>query len=307
MKDEKQYTIGSLFSGIGGIELGFEREGFQTIFFVEKDDYCRAVLKKRFNIYGHKGFQCDVISFGFPCQDISQAGKGEGITGKRSGLWKDGAETIRLLRPKIALIENVPILTKRGLNVVLADIAEMGYDAEWFTISAQEVGAIHVRERLFIIAYSSEFRQIYLRFQEQSSETRKQAQPEIAPIFITDDWKERIQRFKQETVYREQGLSWCKDVRRIEDLRDRQDIPEPLFCGSRDGIPHWMDRIGCCGNAVVPQVSQFIAKRIKEILATTGENFFPSKDIIIAKSNKIKDFTFDSSADGRSFANAKGI
>src|SRR3990167_10616936 len=128
MKNEKQYTIGSLFSGIGGIELGFEREGFKTIFFVEKDEYCRAVLKRRFNIQGHKGFQCDVIAFGFPCQDISQAGKGEGITGKRSSLWKDGAETIRLLRPKIALIENVPILTKRGLNVVLADIAEMGYD-----------------------------------------------------------------------------------------------------------------------------------------------------------------------------------
>jgi DNA (cytosine-5)-methyltransferase 1 len=177
------------------------------------------------------------------------------------------------------------MLYKRGLDVVLADLAEMGYDAEWFTLSAQEIGALHIRERIFIIAYTGEFRQVYMQFQEKSSERRQQTRFKDSPCFITYNWQERIQRFKQEEVYRKQGLSWCKDVRRIEDLRNRQDIPKPLFCGSSDGIPYWMDRIGCCGNAVVPQVAQFIARRLKEIIEEK-ENYGVTRNRITAKVTK---------------------
>jgi len=269
-------NVGSFFSGIGGLDYGFEKEGFTVKWFIEKDTFCQAVLRKNYpgrpvfpdvNTMDYTTVEAvDITIGGFPCQDISQAGKGEGIKGKRSGLWKAYKEGIRILRPKIAVIENVPMLYKRGLNVVLADLAEMGYDAEWFTLSAQEVGALHVRERLFIIAYSREFRQLYLRFQEHSSKTGESSLSKITPSFITYDWSLRVQRFKQETLSGQSGLSWCKDVRRIEDIKGRPNIPKPLFCGGRDGIPDWMDRIKGCGNAVVPQVGQFIARRIKEVM-----------------------------------------
>lgn len=155
-------NVGSLFSGIGGIEIGFEAEGFTTEWFVEYDEYASAVLSKRFP--GVPNFRdvttvdfkaiprVDILTGGFPCQDISNAGKRAGITGSRSSLWKHYLRAIRDIRPKFAVIENVAALTKRGLNVVLADLAEIGYDALWTNISASAVGAPHRRERIFIIA-----------------------------------------------------------------------------------------------------------------------------------------------------------
>jgi DNA (cytosine-5)-methyltransferase 1 len=269
--------VGSLFSGIGGIELGLERTGFfETKWFIENDIYCQAVLRKHWSqceVYGDITYidwskmpKVDVLTGGFPCQDISQAGRGKGIIdGKRSSLWKHYAESIRILRPKYAIIENVPMLYSRGLNVVLADIAQAGYNAEWFTLQASYFGAPHKRERMFIIAYPCGKRFIHLRLKKQSGQGRESAQSENSPGFITDDWSQRIQRFKQKKIQRKQGFSWCEDVRRIEDLRGRQDIPEPLFCGGRDGIPNWMDRIKSCGNSVVPECAEFIGERLKEI------------------------------------------
>lgn len=160
---QNEYTVGSLFSGIGGIEIGFEKEGFKTKWFIEKEPYAQAILKKRFpgtiiyedvtKIDFRTIPKVDVFTGGFPCQDISGAGKRVGIEGSRSSLWKYYAEAIRVLRPKIAFIENVSALAIRGLNVVLADLAKIGYDAEWYNISASAVGAFHQRERIFIIAY----------------------------------------------------------------------------------------------------------------------------------------------------------
>ena len=325
-------NVGSLFSGIGGFELGFEREGFETKWFIENNEYCQAVLRKNFpNIPIYEDIQetefrklkrVNILTGGFPCQDISCANpRGEGISGERSGLWSYYAKAIREIRPEYAVIENVPMLANRGLNVVLGDLAENGYDAEWFCLRASDFGALHRRERLFVIAYPmrmgrAEYRQFRLREREQykhfngeevkastSSNTNKQLRNEIhgqqpndeggfianpnhqrqsqpqrgkrdfgrrdnnglETRFITHDWGKRIQRFCAESLQREQGFSWCQDVRRIEDLQERPDIPQPLFRGGRDGISNWMDRIKCCGNAVVPQVAQFIARRIKEI------------------------------------------
>jgi len=158
--------VGSLFSGIGGIELGFERTGeFETVWFVERDAYCQQVLKKRWHnavIYDDitttdftKVQPVDVLTGGFPCQDISNAGKRAGIEGSRSSLWKHYARAIGDLRPKYAIIENVAALSNRGLDVVLADLASLGYDAEWHSISASSIGALHRRERIFITAYDA--------------------------------------------------------------------------------------------------------------------------------------------------------
>ena len=156
-------THGSLFSGIGGIDLGFEMAGIKTSWTCEIDDWCHTLLKERFPDAKHyrdimeinkKSLQrVDIISGGFPCQDISTAGKGAGLDGKRSGLWFEMYRIIRELRPKWILIENVANLTNKGGVRVLQDLAEAGYDAEWQVISARDVGARHLRKRLWIIGY----------------------------------------------------------------------------------------------------------------------------------------------------------
>ena len=178
MKNE--YTVGSLFSGIGGIEIGFEKEGFKTKWFIEKEPYAQAILKKRFpgtiiyedvtKIDFRTVSKVDVFTGGFPCQDISGAGKKVGIEGSRSSLWKYYAKAIRILRPRIAFIENVSALTIRGLNVVLSDLAKIGYDAEWYNISASSVGAFHQRERIFIIAYPNSNREPNVSFNERQGQ-----------------------------------------------------------------------------------------------------------------------------------------
>ena len=155
-------TFGSLFAGIGGIDLGLERAGFECRWQVEIDPFCRQVLAKHWpSVHRHDdvrtaGAAClekvDVICGGFPCQDISHAGKREGIGGARSGLWKEYARIVGEIQPKAILIENVAALRGRGLNVVLTDLAALGYSAEWDCIPAAAVGAPHRRDRIFIIA-----------------------------------------------------------------------------------------------------------------------------------------------------------
>ena len=155
--------IGSLFSGIGGIEIGFHREGFETKWFIEKDKNCQRVLAKNFPsipIYDDitkvdftKLEQVDILTGGFPCQDISIAGRKQGISGKRSGLWKEYLRAIRHIRPKLVVVENVARLLRSGIWVILEDLAKEGYDAEWQVLRAQDFKAPHKRERIFIIAY----------------------------------------------------------------------------------------------------------------------------------------------------------
>jgi len=157
-------AIGSLFSGIGGLELGLEVAGVgKTIWQVEQDDFCRNVLAKhwpeaeRFDDIKTVGANnlryADIICGGFPCQDISLAGSGAGLAGERSGLWGEMYRVIREIRPRFVVVENVPALTGRGLGAVLGDLASCGYDAEWDCISAASIGACHRRDRLFIIAH----------------------------------------------------------------------------------------------------------------------------------------------------------
>ncbi len=145
-----------LFSGIGGFSLGLERAGMKTVAFCEIESFPRMVaIDPRMG--GHKGAEylleagIDVICGGFPCQDISCAGKGAGLSGERSGLWRELLRTIRLVRPLYVLVENVAALLHRGMGTVLGDLAKSGYDTEWGCISANDVGAPHLRERIWII------------------------------------------------------------------------------------------------------------------------------------------------------------
>jgi len=159
-------THGSLFSGIGGIDLGFEMAGIKTSWTCEIDEWANSILKERFpsakhykdivKINKNNLERVDIISGGFPCQDISLAGKGEGLNGKRSGLWFEMWRVIGELQPRWVLIENVANLTAKGGCRVLHDLAKIGYDAEWQIISARDVGARHLRRRIWIIAYKRE-------------------------------------------------------------------------------------------------------------------------------------------------------
>ncbi len=158
----------SLFAGIGGFDLGLERTGgFKTIAFCEIEPFAVRVLNKNWPgvpVYGDvrqltaarlgaDGIVPNVIVGGFPCQDISLAGRMSGIEGSKSGLWGEFLRLIAELRPRIVIIENSPVLRSRGLEAMLGQFVTLGYDAEWHCIPLNALGAPHRRDRLWIIAY----------------------------------------------------------------------------------------------------------------------------------------------------------
>ncbi len=159
----------ALFAGAGGGILGGRLLGWRTVCAVEFDAYARDVLVARQNDGCLEAFPIwddvrtfdgrpwrgtvDVVSGGFPCQDISIAGKGAGIDGERSGLWKEFARIIGEVRPQYVLVENSPILTIRGLNVVLGALAALGFDARWGVLGACDAGAPHKRDRIWIVGH----------------------------------------------------------------------------------------------------------------------------------------------------------
>jgi len=159
-------TFGSLFSGIGGIDLGLERAGHQCRWQVEIDEFCRKVLRKHWpevprfrditKIEGRELERVDLICGGFPSQDLSQAGKRAGIEGSRSGLWFEFARIVGILRPRYVLIENVPgLLDYRAMPRVVGELARLGYVGSWLSLRASQFGASHLRKRVFIVAHDT--------------------------------------------------------------------------------------------------------------------------------------------------------
>ena len=164
----------ALFAGAGGGILGGHLLGWRTICAVERDAYAAQVLAQRQNDGVLETFPIwsdvcsfdgrpwrglvDVVSGGFPCQDISSAGNGAGIDGARSGLWREMARIVGEVRPRLVYLENSPLLVGRGLAMVLGDLAEMGYDAQWCIVSASDLGAPHQRDRIWLVANSSSSR-----------------------------------------------------------------------------------------------------------------------------------------------------
>jgi len=308
-------NVGSLFSGIGGIELGFEKAGFETIWFIECDRYAKEVIKKHWcNAIIYDDItkvdfrtiqKVDILTGGFPCQDISFAGKGAGITGSRSSLWKYYHKSIRVLRPRYAFIENVSALRGRGLNVVLSDLASLGYDAEWYCLSASSVGAPHQRDRLFIIAYLQESRNRRLSvFKRDKRSKDADVDGEGKVISDTESAGEMsIQQQGQRNIIVKNGKTvsdsigngikkesdrWSYQVcmgdtnlQGLETGKQEADTKtsferlgwwsvEPELGRMADGIPYRVDRIRCLGNSVVPQVAEVFAKAIKEQEEKTG-------------------------------------
>lgn len=160
-----------LFAGAGGGILGDVLLGHQCVCAVEINNYCQQVLAARqkdgmlpwFPIFDDvKSFDgtqwrglVDVVAGGFPCQDISISGRGDGLDGERSGLWSEMARIIGEVRPRFAFMENSPMLTSRGLGRVLGDLATLGFNAEWGVVGADELGAFHKRDRIWIVAHAN--------------------------------------------------------------------------------------------------------------------------------------------------------
>lgn len=261
-------NVGELFAGIGELGLGMERAGHVLSWQVEIDPYARRVLEKNFPTARRwddvrtfppdpkEDWAVDIITGGFPCQDISCAGKGRGLTGEKSGLWFEMLRIIRLLRPRFVIVENVPALTTRGLGSVLGGLSQAGYDAEWRTLSAQEFGAPHIRERLFIIAYTNgdqlrsadRGRQIGAS-RKSSNELRDNGETWIMADSPHDGalWRKQFSpRGEGERL----GNWWA-----VESELDRV----------ANGIPARMDRLRCLGNAVVPQVAEYIGRLISAL------------------------------------------
>ena len=247
-------TFGSLFAGIGGFDLGFERAGLVCKWQVEIDSYANKVLQKNWPDVRRwpdvrtwpqpDTERVDVICGGFPCQDISLAGEGAGIDGTRSGLWSEYARIVRELGPRFVVVENVAALLIRGFDRVLGTLANLGYDAEWSCVSACSIGAPHSRDRMFIIAYRSEVG----RDRGCGNTNRKHG---IHSGF--NNWEAA----KGGSEWRDVEC-WIKSI--VEDGGGI--IPASERGGMADGVPYRLDRIGGCGNAVVPQIAELIAMRI---------------------------------------------
>ena len=221
---------GSLFSGIGGIDLGFEMAGIETTWTCEIDDWCNELLQKRFpNATHYRDVQkigkdnlepVDIISGGFPCQDISTAGKGAGLDGKRSGLWFEMWRIICELRPRWVFIENVANLANKGGSRVLHDLTEAGYDAEWQVISARDVGARHLRKRLWIIAYRKEISDTLCR--ELEGHSRNTKRKDRNTIRRRDNSKSVVQRRDTKLSNTESSRHGGRSSKECGDKRKRQ-------------------------------------------------------------------------------------
>jgi len=250
-----------LFSGIGGFSLAAKEvwgNDAKIVGHCDIDDYCEQVLAKNFpntpyfndvtKLTKQDVGEVDLICGGFPCQDISVAGKGLGIDkGERSGLWSEFNRLIGELRPKYAIIENVAAITSRGLNIVLRDLAKTGYDAEWQCIGANQVGARHKRDRIWVVAYPSSLR---LQCKEENEELGRERPSE-------QSGRDRIQK-------REGGISKSRLGGVVNGIPNW--IHEPRGIPRVDKKkPNRIDRMKALGNSIVPQIPVLIMKRIKEL------------------------------------------
>lgn len=254
-------TFGSLFAGIGGLDLGLERAGMTCRWQVEIDDYARRVLTKHWpgvpkyediREVGKELEPVDLIAGGFPCQDISFAGKGAGLHGERSGLFFEAVRVVRLFRPRYVLLENVAALLSRGLDEVLGTLASVGYDAEWDCIPAAAVGAPHIRDRVFIFGYTND--------ESKPAGTVNDETPRV-PQVVADTSGFRFCKGEDEPRSNGQHAATRKGWMQ-QPSRDSFWLSEPDICRVVDGVSTDMDRLRGLGNAVVPQVAEWLGRRI---------------------------------------------
>ena len=289
---KQKLKVLDVFSGIGGFSLGLERAGgFETKAFCEVDTYCQKVLNKHWpNVQvfpdirslTHKNidFKPDLICGGFPCQDISYAGKGQGLKGPRSRLWSEFRRLIEETKPTWVIAENVAALRTRGLGDVLRDLDALGYVGEWHCIPASAAGAPHRRDRIWIIA--RDVRHADSVRQRVGGVDAGCAAGGGAPApagslhagdaggcpDVADTSGARGSPRVPAPGHRQEGHAEVAEY-----LRDRLDgrprsspwAPEPDVGRVADGIPNRVDRLKTLGNAVVPQIPELIGRAIMEL------------------------------------------
>lgn len=245
----------ALFAGGGGGILGGRLLGWRTVCAVEYDDHARRVLMARqddgclepFPIWDDVSTfdgrpwrgAVDVVSGGFPCQDISTAGNGAGLAGARSGLWSEMARIVREVRPRFAFVENSPALTFRGLGVVLGDLAEMGYNAAWGVLGGKHVGAPHLRERIWIVA----------------ADANKDMRHEVKECIVgASSWRgvEKLKLSASEDDCSGSRLDWSGEWGALP--RAWVD-PQSRICRMDDGVADRVDRVERLGNGQIPAVA----------------------------------------------------
>jgi len=262
-----------LFSGIGGFALGLEAAGFETAAFCEIDPYAQKVLKKNWPgvpIYDDvrritadrlvsDGVGVDVITGGFPCQDISVAGNQKGIDAERSGLWSECSRLLGDIRPRYAIFENVTnLLTGDGgdwFKRVLWDISSVGYDAEWHCIPASAIGAYHHRDRVWIVAYPNS--------NSQSGVALDAGEIQPPSLLAYPNSERGCSRDSKRQDAGDAGKSpflTRDDIRRVGPWD-----AEPNVGRVANGVPARSHRLRCLGNAVVPQIPELIGRQIMEV------------------------------------------
>ena len=269
LEDKPKLKVLDLFSGIlvGGFSLGLERTGgFETVAFCEIEEFPRRVLAKHWqevpiyhdvryltkDVLDRDGITVDVITGGFPCQDISPAGKKAGIGGAKSSLWGQFSRLIGEIRPNYVILENSSELLNRGAGDVLGNLAAWGYNAEWQCISAAVLGAPHGRDRFYAVAYPN--------YQGEPGCTVNDEEPRMPPLGYHDvaDTKRGKQSFGR--VMARVGRVWESVA--WDGLWSVEN--SPIGLGMDDGVPNRMDRLRSLGNAVVPQIPEMIGRAILE-------------------------------------------
>ena len=274
----KVMKVLDLFSGIGGFALGLEKAGFKTVAFCEIEPYAQKVLKKNWPgvpIYDDvrritadrllsDGIRVDVITGGFPCQDISTAGRQAGIDGERSGLWSECARLLGDIRPRYAIFENVTnLLNGDGgdwFKRVLWDISTVGYDAEWHCIPASAIGAHHHRDRVWIVAYPNG------DSQPRRAINAGKVHPSALLAHTSEcEWQSGAEKQGVLRALQENGAVY-DNTTRLGGVKGGIWEAEPNVGRVANGVPARSHRLKCLGNAVVPQIPELIGRQIKEKL-----------------------------------------
>ena len=289
----KPITILDTFAGIGGFSYAADKlvGGFQTTQFIEINPFCQKILKKHWpNIPIHNDIntftagigQFDCITGGFPCQDISVAGRKEGITEKsRSGLFYELMRVIRMVRPRFVVMENVAAILNNGLDIVLGELSQAGYDAEWAVISASSLGACHRRSRWWCVAYTNDYGLSSTKISglddktdNDSSERSNQISKFKGSSESTNSRtfqsstkspnsnRNRLERKKWSGIYRE---TWNSENTRSLNPNWRQYVSKPILPRGSDGLSFRVDRTKALGNSVVPQVAAVPLQRVQDL------------------------------------------
>jgi DNA (cytosine-5)-methyltransferase 1 len=265
--------VGSLFSGIGGLELGLERAGMTTIWQSEMDPYASKVLAKNFPGVPNLGDitqidwsqveRPDLVCGGFPCQPASEAGKRLGMADAR-WLWPEFARCLRELKPRWVLAENVPGLLSvdsgRGFGSVLRDLAQLGFNAEWGRIPAAAVGAPHLRWRVFLVAHAGRSSAGTSSGPDGQDSTQRSAQAVHAPgcgEVVADAGYQGLPESERQALLRKGRGDEGGTASQCGGWAIEPDVGRVAH-----GVPSRVDRLKCLGNAVVPQVAEVVGRWI---------------------------------------------